>query len=869
VSTRGSALPDLLGRAEAAYELAVSDPTAAGPVADLLVLEARRVGDTESAIVALRALAWAERSHLAAERAKQLLDEAASLAKNAGLDERLGEVLVVRSAVNQELGKARAAQRDLDAARPLLGAAGLAELQHHSAVVHQNAGRLREAAAIYRRVLASLDCPDVIRAKDCNNLAMILADFGRYAEALDLTRQALALAEEVGPALTAYFAEGQARVLAQAGMLAAGLEGFERAERLYEKAGLPRAELYTEFADLMTDLGLLPEALAAARRGREEFDANNILLMGAEAALRVARLALVTGDPAAAEEAAAAAAKALRHQGRGGWAAAADVLGVQARHNAGEVSMADLGRARRAAAVLERMAMTPVAVDAHLLAARLELGLDRRSWALQSLERAAALARHSSVLIRLKGNTAVATAALLEHDPGRLLRACRAGLRDLREHRDALSSIELRVLASAHGVELGAIGLRALLSNGSPADVLRWMERTRAAALLSIRRTPVDAYDAELAELHAIEMTMRTNGALSTQEAARQRMLEGRIRRLSWGAGAEGSTSDASAPLQTVRDLLGGRILVEYGVVDDSVFAVVQTRTRATIRQLGSLALVQEELDRLLFALRSLARSIPDAVADRLRSVAVQRIQRLRQRLVDPLGVGAGTALVLVPVGVLQRVPWSALHDGPVSLVPSAAFWSRARQRPAPDAHGVLLVAGPDVPHATAEVRRLAENHRGATVLLPPKSTVAHTAEALSGVELAHFACHGLMRADNPMFSGLALSDGLLTVQELDLRGAAPRRVVLAACQAAADLAYPGGESLGFVSALLARGTAGMVASIIEVPDASASRLMIDLHRQLARSSLDVALYEARERLNTSDPMEFVNWCGFAAFGAC
>ena len=118
------------------------------------------------------------------------------------------------------------------------------------------------------------------------------------------------------------------------------------------------------------------------------------------------------------------------------------------------------------------------------------------------------------------------------------------------------------------------------------------------------------------------------------------------------------------------------------------------------------------------------------------------------------------------------------------------------------------------------------------------------------------------------LFSGLLLSDGLLTVHELELRGLAPYRVVLAACEAAADVSYPGGEMLGFVSALLARGTAGIVASIILVPDVATSSLMVGLHARIGREALAVALHAARASLDLRDPAELVNWCGFAAFGA-
>jgi hypothetical protein len=122
---------------------------------------------------------------------------------------------------------------------------------------------------------------------------------------------------------------------------------------------------------------------------------------------------------------------------------------------------------------------------------------------------------------------------------------------------------------------------------------------------------------------------------------------------------------------------------------------------------------------------------------------------------------------------------------------------------------------------------------------------------SLGGADLVHLACHCVLRADNPAFSALRLGDGPLSVHEIDLRGLAPRRVVLAACDSAADVAYEGDEMLGFVSALLARGTTALVASVVPVPDLDAVPLMVALHEQLGRGvAVGPALHAARAALN-------------------
>ena len=181
----------------------------------------------------------------------------------------------------------------------------------------------------------------------------------------------------------------------------------------------------------------------------------------------------------------------------------------------------------------------------------------------------------------------------------------------------------------------------------------------------------------------------------------------------------------------------------------------------------------------------------------------------------------------------------------------------------------MVLVAGPGLPGAVEEVRALAGVHDGAAVLLPPHSTVAAATSALRGASLAHLSCHGRLRVDNPMFSALSMQDGSLTVHELVARGDAPHRVVLAACESGVGVGYDGNEVLGFVTALMARGTAGLVASALVVPDLDTVPLMRSLHEQVERgATLAQALHRARAGLDRQDPGAFVDWCAWNAFGA-
>ena len=862
---------DLLLQARQAYRDVVADPKTYGPGTARLVEQARAVDAPEAVVHALRAQAWFERSHLGNEHARVLLDDAVRTARRCGLDGALSEVLITRAAVNHELGRLIPAQHDLDAAGRLNQGGGLtAELAFQQAILYQNLGRLSQAGALYEQILRDDSTPAVLVTKTANNYSIILTQRGQPEAAQRLIDRGSALAVEAGPHLTAVLASTRAWVSTQQGRLTQGLVEFAEAARLHTAAGLPLAEHYLEYVDALSDLRLLPEAYDVAVEAAEELGRHGIALMAGEGLLRVARLATQLNDLPAALRAAEQARDRFTTQRRTDWRARADVITGDIRLRSGDVTPVTLATVRRAAATLGRLGMVADAIDAHLTAGRLALALDRSPAARTSLDRAADLADGAPVLLRLKGHLARALAAP-DHDR---LRHCRNGLRDLARHRAAFASLEVRVRASGHGAELGQLGLQVLLRNGAPAQVLRWMEHTRAAAMMAVEPADDPGIDDELAELRNVQADLIQVGdqdpAESSRLMSRQRNIEDRIRRHTWSAESTRiRRTDREVSAAELRRSLAGRVLVEFGVLDGQVIAVVVDPHRTRVQPLGPLSDIRFQLDKAAFGLRRLARPgrSPAAVHAAMASVD-HALLKLRDFLFDPLALAADTPLVISPPAGLRRVPWSALHPAPVFVVPAASFWPRTQQ-PQPGAGRVVLIAGPDLPGASEEVVRLRELHHEPTVLMPPDSTIDAVLPALASADLAHLACHGRLRSDNPAFSALQLHDGLLTLHEMETRHIAPHRMVLAACDSAVGTAYEGNEVLGFVSALMARGTRGLVASIVPVSDAASVALMSELHRQVrSGNSLGEALFHARSGLDREDPHEFVNWCAFNAYGA-
>ncbi len=872
----------LLARALHLYGRIEDDPTSpelTQSMAELATLAGAH-RDVPALVVILRAQAFAERTGFANQRAKALLDKAARLCRRHGLDRQLVQVLLTRSGISQEMGRMQSAQRDLDAVTALVQGSERSDLQLQQAVLFHNGGRLSKAAEMYRQVLDDETASVTVKAKTANNLGEIEMMLGDVDAAVNHLEEATVLARECNPAIRAGVATTRSWATMQAGRLSESLQQFEEAGQLYLAAGLPLGSHYLQYADALIDLRLLPEADEIIDRAIDELSRSGVQLMVAEGQVRRARLALLRDDPRAAIDASTVAASMFSGQRRQEWAAQTTTVMVDAEVRLGLATADSLTKIRRAAATFERLGLTGRAVESHLSTGRTALALEREPLARHHLGRAQELASASTpVLIRLKGALAGALNDTIVQREAAVLRHCRGGLADLAKHRDAFASLELRVLASGHGAELGRLGLSVLLQTGTRTQIFEWLERTRAAALIAVQPTRAIGIDDDLAALRSVQLelaaleeseskTPNENNSAVAALLQRQTAIENQIRRATWVSRSTVPPERDSTSPAVLRRLLDDRILVEFGLLDGNLLAVVLERRRTRLVRLGPLADVSHDVDLLLFALRRLSRPGRSAAGIlAARAAADAALTALEHRLFTGLSLPPDAPTVVVPIGALQRIPWSALRRAPVVVAPSASFWAATDHlRPVGP---VVLVAGPDLPGATAEVEQLRRLHYAPTVLTPPESTVAAVTAALSGAGLAHLACHGRLRSDNPSFSALALSDGALTVHELDVRGIAPDRMVLASCDSAADVSYEGNEVLGFVSALMARGTGALVASIVVVPDQASVPLMKVLHtRILAGERLSDSLHAARASVDQSDPTDFVGWCAFNTYGA-
>jgi tetratricopeptide (TPR) repeat protein len=859
-----------LALAEEAFDRVEGNATEAAAMADRALRLARARRDQEAEVAALHALSFAL-AELGDPRAKQTIRAAIRTADRQGFLRRAGMARRRLAHLLAGEGKISAALRQLDAA-----SAGFDEHERARTYVFRIAvagigGRTPPPRAETDRAIAALRAygDPLWEGRLLRNRGTLAASRGDTAAAASDLERARDLLSSAGAVEAAFVTELMlVRVELGRGDLPAclaRLDGIGAGDVSPANA----AEIEMVRALMLASARLMDEALDALRRAHEI--SRQVQYDDIDGHLEIARLTLLAGDARSALELARRARTLFARRGTELYHARAVGLSVAAAVALGAVRPRQLDEARRAADTLESHAWHGEALRVRLTAARAAVVLDRDELAENELAAARVLRRRGPIADRIEWWHVQALLRLSAGDRLGALRAARAGLALLEQHRASLGATDLRVSASAIGAELAGLGLRTALAGTDARAVLQWAERLRASALRLDPVTPpaLPRLQSSRRELRAVTAALHRAeraGGSDPGLVARQGQLEMTVRRLSRharGAPAARSTiGHGGADFARLTAALDERALIELIESDGELTALVLADGRLSRHRLGDARPVAAELEWLRFSLTRMARLRRDAPQrPALQAGARAAAGSLCNALVQPLLERIGNReLVLAPTAALHATPWSLLprlEGRTVTVTPSAAIWLELRTRAARRRRGrrAVLVSGPGLRHARAELNALARLYPGAVTLSGRAATVTDVLAALDGAALAHLACHGRFRADSPLFSSLELADGPLNVYELQSLRRAPELMVLSACDLAVADAHPGDELLGFASALLNMGTRTVIASSVPVPDAAAKRLMTGLHERLVSgASPATALADAQRRLVESQP---------------
>jgi CHAT domain-containing protein/tetratricopeptide (TPR) repeat protein len=355
-------------------------------------------------------------------------------------------------------------------------------------------------------------------------------------------------------------------------------------------------------------------------------------------------------------------------------------------------------------------------------------------------------------------------------------------------------------------------------------------------------------------------------------------------------AGAPGAPLDPEA----LRRELPERVtLVYYVSLDDRLFGWTLSRegSHFTERSLRS-----AELSRLVAAHRAaIEQRAPEAL---LRQAAA----RLYDELVRPFipFIASQRALVFIPDGVLQSVPFASLwdrgtgryliEDYVLGVAPSGTTFVRASsgaaQRPHETALQALIVGNPrfdrrlwgalsDLPGAEAEAAEIAALYVRSELLIAGRATKTAFLERLRRSQVIHYAGHAASRADAPSAARLLFApdartgdSGALYLHELGRQGLPRTRVVvLAACRTGAGAVSRVEGALSLGRPFLATGVPDVVVSLWDIDDSLSRRFFSSFHAALlADGDPVVALRNAQIALLRGDDVSLAHPASWAAF---
>jgi len=264
--------------------------------------------------------------------------------------------------------------------------------------------------------------------------------------------------------------------------------------------------------------------------------------------------------------------------------------------------------------------------------------------------------------------------------------------------------------------------------------------------------------------------------------------------------------------------------------------------------------------------------------------------EELYRLLIEPLEKDILTSkLIIVPHGVLHKIPFAALTNGKTylvdkyshSVVPSLTVVDYMLKKRNQNQNKFLAFANPVADYAVLrfaekEVQEISKLYTNKEIYLKSDATETMTKKRSDYADIVHFASHGEFNDMQPMQSGLVLSkdtenDGYLQVHEifgLNLKNS--NLVILSACDTALSKIYSGDDLVGLSRAFIYAGTPTILATLWSVDDRSTYILMKDFYDYWHNKGLDKieALRRAQNSLKSiPDYSHPFYWAPFIIIG--
>lgn len=343
------------------------------------------------------------------------------------------------------------------------------------------------------------------------------------------------------------------------------------------------------------------------------------------------------------------------------------------------------------------------------------------------------------------------------------------------------------------------------------------------------------------------------------------------------GAIASRYLDDELPPLsQVAATLPPDAALLEYFFARGRALLLIITTDDIQMFPLGDVAKLRAQCRLLRFALRA-RRQARDTMREG-RDALLSYLRALHAELLPDVLQDLGAEhLIFAPHGFLHEVPFHALFDGSrflierfaVSSVPSASVLYFCRTRVRSPATGLVVFACPDdaAPCIAEEGRAVASCFAQSGLFTGTEATVAQLQEAICAARLVHIAAHGAFDSADPLLSRLSLTDGSITVRDLQNMELAAELVVLSGCDSGRNGTRGSDEVIGLAQGLLQAGARSALVSLWAIEDEVTVEFMTEFYRRLSLGvSTANAVREAMldHRRHHEDPMQ---WAPFVLVG--
>ena len=804
----------------------------------------------------------------------------------------------------EALGHGRRALKVLDAAGSEL-TAGKVELNLSN--IAARLGRYEEAERLAVKARGRFNSLGDLRlaAMAENGLGITFTDLGRFEDAAGAFGRALELARKAESEVTLAEAEASlANLCRLRGDFDEALAYFESSRERFERLGMPHQYLTAEYeiAAIYAELNLSNEAermFAKVCPGLAKYK-----MVHEEAAAR-AMYADVLKKLGRIRQAKTQYERAIALYAAEGNRLAADW--VTAKLALMELGRGDIQSAKALLARIRTGTKRSENLDHHLLtrrlAAEIELQNGRPKQAAKILtEIAEAGTRGFRPQYLAYARNLQGEAALKEGRTEKAVEYFTDAVSSIEAMRTKLPGEAFRVAFFADTTRPFANLVSAHIALGELESAFQWHERMRSRALIEMvesarpheRSDPGETSKASGAkrlreQLNAVYHKLdREPGNEQSRLETKARRLEAEIAKLERRAQAverraARASGNASLNVAALQKRLGSdRVLVEYFETEGRFGAFVLDQTGLRVVQTD---LRKRDLENWFSQFESQLRtfrhgaSLAGPLGAVLKKRTDQLLASLGDRLIGPLGVnGSAKSLIVIPTGPLFGVPFSALRFGEeylieryaVSLAPSASMWLGLAGRKAQKDLNAAVIGHSDeaIPFAEDEAREVAAILNAREVLTGPAATTEGFKRAAESAGILHVACHGLFRADNPMYSSLQLADGRVTAADVANMSLKAELVTLSACETGRSEIAGGDEMLGLARGFLAAGARGLVMSLWNVSDRHTIGLMREFYTAMQRSANPEASLQSTQVEMLAQGLHPYFWAPFCYIGS-